>query len=319
MESISHRQQIFPIASQRSPPVIRDFALPGMSVTNSAHSTCTDLRPWLQAIPGASNVTATASHEAQNNSTLSNTQQQVPRITPGPDSVVYPRPRPKRQVATTTSYNLRQAWGTFDHFLSESSTSSSDSETSDPGVEASKTKQSPYHGHTKRNKGEVLSDDGSASDAYEEAETGYRRRVKRAKNTKLRGSGAKKRAALMKLEKADMDVIHEANGTFNSGRKRKNRKDRLSDLTRAEAKRLTMFILETIDWEGAAKCLRASTVSISADSSLKNCEQAGSDHPTCPAVTWSIPGKTGSVKTAEMLSRHWKEVLGRRFTDMYEG
>ena len=233
--------------------------------------------------------------------------------------MVIPRPRPRRQAAATTSYNLRQAWGTFDQFLTESSTSSSDSETSDPEVNASKVKQSFYLGHTKRNRGEDQSDDGSASDAYEDAETGYRKGGKRARDTKLRGSGTKKRATLMKLEKADMEVIFEANGTFNSGRKRKNRKDRLNDLTRAEAEKLTSFILETTDWEGAAKHLRSSPVSISTDSSLRDCKQASPGHPTCPVVPMSIPGKIDSVKTAEMLSKHWKEVLSRRFTDMYEG
>ena len=233
--------------------------------------------------------------------------------------MVNPSPRPRRQAAATTSYNLRQAWGTFDQFLTESSTSSSDSETSDPEVDASKVKQPFYLGDTKRNRGEALSDDESISDAYEDAEAGYRKGGKRARNTKSSERGAKKRTALMKLEKADMEVIFEANGTLNSGRKRKNRKGRLSDLTRAEAEKLTSFILQTTDWEGAAKYLRRSPVSTSADPSMSNCRPVGSAHPPRPIVPTSIPEKMDSVKTAEMLSRHWKEVLSRRFTDMYEG
>ena len=308
----------FPTISQNSTPSTTDTPTSGMSVTKTPYSTCTDLQPWPQNIPSSISVTATSFHETQKNSTLLNTRRQSSTTARWSPNMLNSMPRPKRQAASTTSYNLRQAWGNFDQFLAESSTTSSDSGSSDPEVDASGVRQ-PLHRNTKRRRGTVQSDDDSASDPYEDAEAGNRRGGKRARNTKSRKSGAKRTRTLMKLDKADMEVICEANGTFKNGRKRKNGKGRLRDLTRGEAETLTTFILEKTDWEGAADSLRSSPTLSSTDFSGRNSGQADLGHSVGSIVPRSIPETTGCIKTAEALSGHWKQVLSQRLVDMYQG
>ena len=220
------------------------------------------------------------------------------------------QPRPRRQAAGAANYDLREAWGTFDHFLTESVSSDSQYDESQFDRASKPNPELFKRNYRKRERSEALSDDETQSDVYKSGGSDSRKRGKGLRKPRSKGTGRKKVRVPRKLDRADLEVIGGIDRPKISGRK-KNEKGRLTNLTKGQARTMVDFLLVNTDWQEATRCINAASIVNQQQVSVPNAEASTPIEPS-----WAI-GNSEWRKTADQLTKHWKEDLSWRLVDLY--